>query len=227
LPSSYIHAHFPSADFTRKVIKNLGKAQLIRVPRGYQHNNAHYRPRPLELTDLGRKELAKIGLLRDRMRMNNHFAHGYLRTVIDYSFRRAPAEIPDLVLHTERDILNHPNTPEAVKTDPNPSWFESGGHVVRPDAPLFGFESRGAHIYFHGFEAEYASKLQYNEHVSALGITEADGAKLGIGYMSTGMHKGRTVFTVRHDCRIVGVLGTNLIFPQRWIGPTVVALKRA
>lgn len=160
LPSTYIHAQFGTPEFTRKIIKNLGQAHCIRVPRGYQHNNAHYRPRPLEVTDLGRRHLEHAARLRPRERMNDHFNHAYLRSVIWHSFMKAPKEIPGLVLHTERDILAHPNTPLETRADPNPSWFESRGHVVRPDAPLFGFEYQGAFMAFHGFEADRATERQ-------------------------------------------------------------------
>jgi hypothetical protein len=130
------------------------------VPKGYTHLNARYRPRPLELTDLARRELAAHGRLRQRDRMNDHFSHAYLRSAIQHSFDRAPKEILGLTLHTEADIINHPNTPEKTRDDPTPSWFQSRGHVVRPDAPLFGFEYQGAFMYFHGFEADRATERQ-------------------------------------------------------------------
>src|SRR5260370_35355741 len=75
LPSTYIKAQFPSPDFTRLVLAEFAKAHLIRVPRGYNHVNARCRPRPLELTDLGRRELERAGRQRRRERMNDHFCH--------------------------------------------------------------------------------------------------------------------------------------------------------
>src|SRR4029077_7317874 len=164
LPSSYIKAAFGHWHGTRLILAEFAKAHLIRVPKGYQHINARYRTRPLELTDLGRRHLQEAGRLRPRERMNDHFNHAYVRSVIWHSFNQAPKADPRLTLHTEADILNHPSAPEATRREPNPSWFESRGHTVRPDAPLFGYEYRlgevSSFIYFHGFEADRATERQ-------------------------------------------------------------------
>lgn len=69
----------------------------------------------------------------------------------------------------------------------------------------------------------YAAKLSYTDQVRDLGISEEDAARLGIGFMSTGLHRGRIVFTVRHPtgeiAGFVGVLGNDLKLPQKWIAP--------
>ncbi len=79
---------------------------------------------------------------------------------------------------------------------------------------------------------EYAAKLQYTEQVSDLGISQEDAARLGVGYMSSGLHRGRVVFCVRNpDGSISGFVGVNpadIKLPQRWIGSAkVVQLRRA
>lgn len=164
LPSSYIKAQFGTPSFTKAVLGEFAKAHLIRVPKGYSHINARYRPRPLELTELGRRELEQAGRLRKRERMNDHFSHAYLRSIIEHSFRQAAKEDPLLTLHTERDILEHPDCPEATRNESNPSWFTVGSHTVRPDGSLFGYEYRlgeqSAFMFFHGFEADRATERQ-------------------------------------------------------------------
>jgi hypothetical protein len=160
IPSSYVKAAFGHPAFTKAILGDFAKAHLVRVPKGYNHLNARYRPRPLELTELARRQLAAYGRLRKHDRANDHFSHAYLRSVIQHSFSRAPKEYPGLTIHTEADILAHPNTPETTRSDPTPSWFVSRGHVVRPDAPIFGYEYQGAFMYFHGFEADRATERQ-------------------------------------------------------------------
>lgn len=158
LPATYLKSHFASWTNTRNLLADFAKAHLIRVPEGYKHLNARKRVRPLELTDLGRKALAEAGLLRPRERMNDHFYHSYFRSIVQFSFDQAVKEIPGLTIHTESDIINHPIAPAFIKSEPNPSWFESNGHVIRPDAPIFGYAYNGAHMFFHGFEADRATE---------------------------------------------------------------------
>lgn len=164
VPASYVKAQFESYTFTKQIITRLAKAHFVRVPSGYSHLNARYRPRPLELTDLARKALLERGLLRQRERMNDHFSHAYLRSVIQHSFDRAAQEIRGLTRHTEAEIIAHPKTPARTRNEPHPSWFEALGKTVRPDAPLFGYEyrvgGRAAFMYFHGFEADRATERQ-------------------------------------------------------------------
>src|SRR6185312_375061 len=117
LPASYVKAQFESYTFTKQIITRLAKAHLIRVPAGYSHLNARYRPRPLELTDLARKALSARGMLRPRERMNDHFSHAYLRSVIQHSFDRAADEIRGLALHREADIIAHPKTPAGTRNE--------------------------------------------------------------------------------------------------------------
>src|SRR4051812_29439208 len=64
IPSSYVRAHFPHRASAKKMLGELCKAHLVGVSKGYAHFNALYRPRPLELTSLGRRALADAGRLR-------------------------------------------------------------------------------------------------------------------------------------------------------------------
>ena len=76
----------------------------------------------------------------------------------------------------------------------------------------------------------YLSKLAYTEEVSKLGISQEDAARLGIGYCSTGLHRGRIVFPVRNPdgsiSGFVGVQGSDLKLPSRWITPLEEVGKR-
>lgn len=78
---------------------------------------------------------------------------------------------------------------------------------------------------------EYLQKLQYTDEVSALGISEEDAQRLGIGTVNAGFHKGRIVFAIRDEsgqvCGFVGVLGTDLKVPKQWLPSKVVKLRRA
>ena len=77
----------------------------------------------------------------------------------------------------------------------------------------------------------YLAKLAYTEEVAALGITEEDATRLGIGYMSSGMHKQRVVFCVRNpDGSISGFVGVkpeDIKLPSTWLTSNVVQLRRA
>jgi DNA primase len=81
------------------------------------------------------------------------------------------------------------------------------------------------------FDAEaYAQKLQYNEDVAALGLSEADAARLGIGYVATGFHRGSIVFALRDSSGVIagfaGYKDGALKFPK--LSPqNVVKLRRA
>jgi hypothetical protein len=189
LPATYIKASFESWHNTRVVLAECAKAHLIRVPEGYAHLNARKRVRPLELTDLGRKALADAGLLRQRERMNDHFNHAYFRSLIQFSFDRAAKEIPGMVFQTERDIIGHTNAPAFIKGEPNPSWFEANGHVIRSDAPIFGYQYRGAHIFLHGFEADRATERLTSDKYAKKTIHKMFAAYAS--YLERGLYQSR------------------------------------
>ncbi|AMN44711.1 hypothetical protein [Rhodoplanes sp. Z2-YC6860] len=153
-PSSYIRAHLGSDHFSRQLIGEMAKAHLIRIPDGYNHSNARYRPRPYEIDTLGLKALARAGMLRKRPSDNDPFKHKYLRSVALHSFQRAPKEIDGLILHSQRMILAHELCSDEARNELHPEWFKIQGRTIRPDAPLFGFEYKGAFMFFHGLEAD-------------------------------------------------------------------------
>lgn len=77
---------------------------------------------------------------------------------------------------------------------------------------------------------QYAAKLQYTDEISALGITEEDAARLGIGYAATGFHRGSVVIAIRNpDGTIAGFAGVKdgeLKLPTKWLAAKVVEFKR-
>ena len=102
LPASYLKAAFKSHWYVKNLLTPLAKAHLIEVPSGYEHNNARGRVCPLQISELGEAFLGDQ--LRARFKHNDDFKHKYLRSIVKYSFDRAPMEIPHLVLRTEADI---------------------------------------------------------------------------------------------------------------------------
>ncbi len=78
---------------------------------------------------------------------------------------------------------------------------------------------------------DYLTKLVYNDDVAALGINEEDAQALGIGFVNTGLHRGRLAIALRWPTgEIAGfgsVEGGTIKLPSKLIQPKVVALKRA
>jgi hypothetical protein len=78
---------------------------------------------------------------------------------------------------------------------------------------------------------EYLSKLTYSEEIGALGISEADAQALGIGFVNTGLHRGRIAIALRWPSgEIAGfgsVEGGTIKLPNKFIPPKVHVLKRA
>lgn len=76
----------------------------------------------------------------------------------------------------------------------------------------------------------FASKLTYTDEVEQLGLTEADATRLGIGYCTKGLMRGRVAFPIRDTFgNILGFAGYNsdgLKLPDKWLDPKVVPLKR-
>lgn len=103
--------------------------------------------------------------------------------------------------------------PAASKAPPSVSPRHSAGVPFDPDS--------------------YASKLVYNDQVAALGLSEADAARLQIGFASTGFHRGRVAIPLRDATgQILGFIGwdgTSLKFPRDLLPSKVVQLhqKRA
>ena len=77
---------------------------------------------------------------------------------------------------------------------------------------------------------EYVAKLQYTDDIAALGITEEDAARLGIGYAATGFHRGSVVLAIRNpDGTIAGFAGIKdgqLKLPTKWLAAKVVPLRK-
>jgi DNA primase len=78
---------------------------------------------------------------------------------------------------------------------------------------------------------DYLSKLTYSEEVAALGISEEDAQALGIGFVNTGLHRGRIAIALRWPTgEIAGfgsVEGGTIKLPNKFIPPKVHHLKRA
>jgi DNA primase len=75
--------------------------------------------------------------------------------------------------------------------------------------------------------AAFASKLAFTDEVAALGLTEADAARLGIGFT-----RGRVYFPMKDDtgfvCGFIGFADGQLKMPPKWLEQSkVVKLKRA
>jgi DNA primase len=75
--------------------------------------------------------------------------------------------------------------------------------------------------------AAFAAKLVFSDEVAALGLSEQDAARLGIGFT-----RGRVYFPMKDDtgfiCGFVGYNSEGLKMPPKWLQQTnVVKLKRA
>ena len=75
--------------------------------------------------------------------------------------------------------------------------------------------------------AAFAAKLAFTDEVEALGLTEADAARLGIGF-----YRGRVYFPMKDDtgfiAGFIGFANGELKMPPRWLDQSkVVKLKRA
>lgn len=72
----------------------------------------------------------------------------------------------------------------------------------------------------------FASKLAFTDEVAALGLTEADAARLHIGYV-----RGKVYFPVRDDtgfiCGFIGFADGQLKMPPRWLQQDKVVKLRA
>jgi DNA primase len=81
--------------------------------------------------------------------------------------------------------------------------------------------------------AAFGAKLAYTPEVEALGITQEDAERLGIGfYAGAGMMRGRVCFPVRNEdgsvAGFIGARGSDLKVPKTWLPPSnVVKLRRA
>jgi hypothetical protein len=95
LPSSYIKAQpFSTPEYIEKCITKLGQAKLIKLADGYEHHMALYRVRPLQITELGERYLGER--LIGRSKINDHFKHRYLRSVLEYHRDRLSATVTPL-----------------------------------------------------------------------------------------------------------------------------------
>jgi hypothetical protein len=75
--------------------------------------------------------------------------------------------------------------------------------------------------------AVFAAKLVFSDEVAALGLTEQDAARLGIGFT-----RGRVYFPMKDDtgfiCGFIGFADGQLKMPPKWLEQSkVVKLKRA
>jgi hypothetical protein len=152
LPAPYIHTLLGSHSYGRDVLTLLHGEGLIRIPTEYHgHHRRLAHPNVYELTRETRKGklsqaeklLADAGLLRDACR--DQFRHALLVSVIRFSFKRAPDEIPGLAYRSLADVLANPRCPDV----------QDGDYHIRPDSPLFGYEFEGRRtFYLFGFEAD-------------------------------------------------------------------------
>jgi hypothetical protein len=223
IPSTYIKSHLPHWHGTRIILAALLRGHYITIPYSLRgHPNARKRVRALALDARGIQALKDAGLWRNRVRMNDHDAHAYLRSVIQYSFDRAPLEIPGLTLHKEAAIIAHPNTPAATKTDPNPSWFSVDAksntgtkqQTIRPDAPIFGYEYQGTHMYFQGFEADRATERLTakpdfrRKTIKAMFSAYADYAKRQLCMTKYGIPRVTFLLVTVGDQRVANMIAT-------------------
>jgi DNA primase len=75
--------------------------------------------------------------------------------------------------------------------------------------------------------AAFAAKLVFSDEVAALGLTEQDAARLGIGFT-----RGKVYFPMKDDtgfiCGFIGYANRELKMPPKWLEQSkVVKLKRA
>lgn len=148
LPRTYISDAFPIHSATRNRLAEATKAHLIGIPDGWSHREARNCVRPLQLQPLGFKMLKDAGLFRPHTRSNAWMTHAYLSSVVDFSFRRAAVEIPDLAYVTEDQLQARSNW---VKTDTDPifSALPLADYTVYPDG-FFGLNYSGlTTMYFH------------------------------------------------------------------------------
>jgi hypothetical protein len=111
LPSTYIKSQFPSPAYIEDCLTRLHKAHLIKIADGYEHFMALYRVRPLQITELGERYLGDR--YAGRKKVNDHFKHRYLRSVIEYHRDRLPAIVTPLeapAIELRGKTLNPDNT---------------------------------------------------------------------------------------------------------------------
>jgi hypothetical protein len=133
LPSTYIKQSFDHFEYIKKRLVLLQKAHLIGVPEGYEHPNAKYRVRPLELRPLGYQLLAEHGRERPRKKGNDHFKHRYLRSIVKFSRDRAAVEISGITIRDTEDIRRHDHTPQEIRNAPDFASIPIGKSVIQPD----------------------------------------------------------------------------------------------
>lgn len=148
LPRTYIPAAFPHSSATRNRLALATKAHLIGVPDGWRHREARNAVRPLAVQPLGYQLLKEHGRARPRPQ-SVWFEHQYLGSVIDYSFRKACAEIPELSYRTADDIQNHPLTPTWQPTKGNKRFatFPIKDYTIYPDG-FFGLNYQTTFMLF-------------------------------------------------------------------------------
>jgi hypothetical protein len=157
LPSNYIKAAVfrEAPGYCKDVLRLLKQERYIGIPdEAKHHEKVLSRPEIYELLPKGKLLLLTHGRHQPRTRPSG-FRHQFLASLIKFSLDIAPNEYPDLKLMTERDMLAHEKCPQATAREANPSHIPLGNFIVKPDAPIFGYQYRAkAHMYFHGFEID-------------------------------------------------------------------------
>jgi len=157
LPSNYIKAAVfrDAPGYCKDVLRLLKQERYIGIPdEAKHHEKVLSRPEIYELLPKGQLLLVTHGRHQARTRPSG-FRHQFLASLIKFSLDVAPKEYPDLKLMTERDMLAHEKCPQATTREANPSHIPLGNFIVKPDAPIFGYQYGGkAHMYFHGFEID-------------------------------------------------------------------------
>ena len=157
LPSTYIKAAVfrEAPGYCKDVLRLLKQERHIGIPdEAKHHEKVLSRPEIYELLPKGELLLLTHGQHKPRTRPSG-FRHQLLASLIKFSLDVAPWEYSGLKLMTEEDMLAHEKCPPATAREANPSHIPLGNFVIKPDAPIFGYQYQAkAHMYFHGFEID-------------------------------------------------------------------------
>lgn len=137
---------------------------------------------------------------------------------------QAAKEISEQLVRYRGIVHTNPDRATVSATTPQKPGEMSPSVSTAPSPPRKGTAGE--------FDPEaYAAKLAYSPEVAALGISEADAAQFQIGFASTGFHRGKVVFPIRHPSGEIAGFASyangEFKFPTRWLPVKVVQLKRA
>lgn len=151
---------FPSPQYHEAIVTKLKNERYIGIPEeATRLTGWRKRPIPYKLLQPGIDLLKAHSLWRGHRLDSDQYSHKRLVSAAKASFAIAAAEISELAILTEADIIGRQDCPEATRKEERPSEISLGTSVVKPDHPIFGLSytapnGKKAFMFFHGFEAD-------------------------------------------------------------------------